>query len=48
MEAGELAEELRRGLWFVQEPRSEVVLRKSTDGMWEELVNRLELAAKTI
>jgi putative AlgH/UPF0301 family transcriptional regulator len=47
-QAGELAEELRRGLWFVQEPRSEVVLRKSTDGMWEEMVNRLERAAKMI
>ena len=40
-QAGELAEELRRGLWFVQEPRSELVLRKSTEGMWEEMVNRL-------
>ena len=47
-QAGELAEELRRGLWFVQEPRSEVVLRKSTAGMWEEMVNRLERAAKMI
>jgi putative AlgH/UPF0301 family transcriptional regulator len=47
-QAGELAEELRRGLWFVQEPRSEIVLRKSTAGMWEEMVNRLERAAKMI
>ena len=44
---GELAEELRRGLWFVQEPRSEIVLRKPA-GLWEELVNRLEKAAKAI
>ena len=47
-QTGELREELRRGLWFVQEPRSEVVLRKSTEGMWEEMVNRLERAAKMI
>ena len=47
-QTGELNEELRRGLWFVQEPRSEVVLRKPTDGMWEEMVNRLERLAKTI
>jgi len=45
--AGELAEELKRGLWFVQEPRSELVLRKPA-GLWEELVNRLEKAAKAI
>jgi len=44
---GELAEELRRGLWFVQEPRSEIVLRKPA-GLWEELVDRLEKAAKAI
>ena len=47
-QAGELGEELRRGMWFVQEPRSELVLRKSTEGMWEEMVNRLERLAKTI
>jgi putative transcriptional regulator len=45
---GELNEELRRGLWFVQEPRSELVLRKSTEGMWEEMVNRLERLARMI
>jgi len=44
--AGELAEEIRRGLWFVQEPRSELVLQKPA-GLWERLVNRLELEAKT-
>ena len=43
---GELAEEIRRGLWYVQEPRSELVLRKPS-GLWEELVGRLELQAKT-
>ena len=45
--AGELAEEVRRGLWFVEEPRSDIVLRKPT-GLWEELVERLEKAAKAI
>jgi putative transcriptional regulator len=44
--SGELAEEVRRGLWFVQEPRAEIVLRKPA-GLWEELVNRLELQART-
>src|SRR5688572_29747894 len=46
--AGELAEEVRRGIWFVQAPRSELVLRKPTAGLWEELVDRLEKAAKAI
>jgi putative transcriptional regulator len=44
--AGELAEEVKRGLWFVQEPRSELVLQKPA-GLWERLVDRLELDAKT-
>jgi putative transcriptional regulator len=45
--SGELAEEVKRGLWFVQEPRSEIVLRKPA-GLWEEMVDRLEKAAKAI
>ena len=44
----ELAEEVKRGLWYVLEPQAEVVLRKSTDGLWEELVNRSERKANTI
>jgi putative AlgH/UPF0301 family transcriptional regulator len=43
---GELAEEIRRGLWYVQQPRSELVLRKP-QGLWEELVGRLEREAQT-
>ena len=46
--AGELADEVKRGIWFVQAPRSELVLRKPTAGLWEELVDRLEKAAKAI
>lgn len=45
---GELAEEVKRGLWFTQDPTSEVVLRKQTDGMWEEMVGRAERKANTI
>jgi putative AlgH/UPF0301 family transcriptional regulator len=47
-QTGELNEELRRGMWFVQEPRSDLVLRKSTAGMWEEMVSRLERLANMI
>ena len=46
-QAGELANEIKRGLWFVQAPRSEIVLRKPA-GLWEELVDRLEKAARAI
>jgi putative AlgH/UPF0301 family transcriptional regulator len=44
----ELQEELKRGLWHTLEPQTEVMLRKSTDGLWEELVGRAERKANTI
>ena len=37
---GELESELKRGFWYVLQPDVELVLRKSTQGMWEELVRR--------
>src|SRR5512138_24851 len=39
---GELSEEVRRGLWYTLDPQPELLLRKSTDGLWEELVGRAE------
>ena len=44
---GELAEELKRGLWYSLNARSELVLKKA-DGLWEELVGRSERKANTI
>jgi putative AlgH/UPF0301 family transcriptional regulator len=44
----ELGEEVKRGLWYVLEPQPEILLRKSTDGLWEELVGRSERRANTI
>jgi len=44
---GELAEELKRGLWYSLNARSELVLKKA-DGLWEELVGRSERRANTI
>lgn len=38
---GELDAEIRNDFWFVQDPDPELVLRKSTSGMWEELVKRI-------
>lgn len=45
---GELQEELKRGLWYVQESDSDLVMRKPTEGLWEEMVKRSERRANTI
>jgi putative transcriptional regulator len=45
---GELNEEIKRGLWFVLDAKSELALRKSTEGLWEELVGRSERKANAI
>jgi putative AlgH/UPF0301 family transcriptional regulator len=45
---GELAQEIRRGLWYVLEPQPDLVMRKTTDKLWEELVERAELKDNTI
>lgn len=44
----ELAEEVKRGLWHVLDPQPDTLLRKSTETLWEELVNRAERSANTI
>ena len=45
---GELDDEIRRGLWYLQDPKADVVLRKPTYGMWEELLGRAERKANSI
>jgi putative transcriptional regulator len=45
---GELTEEAKRGLWYVLDAAPEICLRKSMDGLWEELVGRAERKANTI
>jgi len=45
---GELHDEVKRGLWYLQDARAEVVLRKPTDSMYEELVGRSERKANAI
>ena len=45
---GELHDEVKRGLWYVQDPRADLVLRKPTENMWEELVGRSERKANSI
>jgi len=44
----ELADEVKRGLWFVLPAKPEILLRKPTDTLWEDLVNRCEREANTI
>jgi len=39
---GELVSEIRNNFWYVQDVDAQIVLRKSTAGMWEELVKRIE------
>jgi putative transcriptional regulator len=43
---GELRAEIERGFWYVDDADASLVLRKSTRGMWEELVKRLESKPK--
>lgn len=45
---GELQEEVKRGLWYVEETDFSLVMRNPTDGLWEELVQRHERRAKAI
>ncbi|MGH8704042.1 MAG: YqgE/AlgH family protein [Burkholderiales bacterium] len=45
---GELRDELKRGMWYALEPEAELVMRKQTEGLWEELVNRSERRANGI
>ena len=44
----ELAEEVKRGLWFVTEPKPEFLLKKPTETLWEDMVGRAERQANTI
>jgi putative AlgH/UPF0301 family transcriptional regulator len=47
-EPGELRAEIKRGFWYVLDADSSLVLRKSTEGMWEELLRRSEEQANAI
>jgi putative transcriptional regulator len=46
-QAGELRTELKRGLWYVLDAKTDLLLKKP-DGLWEELVGRSERKANTI
>ena len=37
---GELRDEIDKGFWYVHDADTSLMLRKSTNGMWEELVKR--------
>ena len=38
--AGELAEEIEKGFWYVMRPQAEAVFREDSDGLWAELVRQ--------
>jgi putative transcriptional regulator len=40
---GELDEEVSRGVWYVLDPEPDLVLPPKTDGMWQQLLQRVEL-----
>jgi putative transcriptional regulator len=37
---GELDVEIRRGAWYVEQPEADLMMRKETGKLWEELVDR--------
>lgn len=45
---GELRDEMRRGMWYAMKADSDLILRKQTEGLWEELVQRSEIGANAI
>jgi putative AlgH/UPF0301 family transcriptional regulator len=45
---GELDSEMERGLWYAFEPDTKLLLRKHTEGLWEELVEKGERKAHSI
>ena len=45
--AGELHEEIKRGVWYVLEPDAALVMREP-EGLWEELVRRSQRIRSTI
>jgi putative transcriptional regulator len=46
--SGELRDEIKRGAWHLLDADASLVLRKQTEGMWEELVHRAEIRANGI
>ncbi len=45
---GELEQEIHRGLWYVSKPDAAAVLRKSTGGLWEEMLERSRAEAGSV
>ena len=45
---GELNEELKRGFWYEMEPDARLLMRKATDGLWEDLLGQSQKRAGSI
>ena len=39
---------MKRGQWYVSDAKAELVLRKQTEGLWEEMLGRSERKANAI
>lgn len=47
-QAGELAAELDAGYWYTAEPDAGLFFRSETEGLWEELLKRLEASLRGV
>lgn len=45
---GELESEIKRGAWYVETPETELMMRKETGKLWQELVQRKEVRRRAI
>ena len=45
---GELDSEIKRGAWYVEQPDTDLMMRKETARLWEELVQRLTTRRKAV
>jgi putative transcriptional regulator len=45
---GELADEVKRGLWYVLEPDAHLALKKPSQDLWEELMRVSKMRANSI
>lgn len=45
---GELESEIKRGAWYVEKPDTDIMMRKETKNLWQDLVQRREARRKAI
>ncbi len=45
---GELESEIKRGAWYVEQPDTNIMMRKETKNLWQDLVQRREARRRAI